>query len=56
MELSRSIWNVGTFLPSGVPRGKWEGLGCLTPPEIPKTLQNRAKLNPIVKTAKNCWI
>jgi len=28
-----------------------------TPPsEIPKALQNRAKLNPIVKTVKNCWI
>jgi len=26
------------------------------PPEIPKTLQNRAKLNSIVKTVKNCWI
>jgi len=26
------------------------------PPEIPKALQNRAKLNPIVKTVKNCWI
>jgi len=25
-------------------------------PEIPKALQNRAKLNPIVKTVKNCWI
>jgi len=24
------------------------------PPEIPKALQNRAKLNPIVKTVKNC--
>jgi len=24
------------------------------PPEIPKTPQNRAKLNPIVKTVKNC--
>ena len=23
-------------------------------PEIPKALQNRAKLNPIVKTVKNC--
>ena len=23
-------------------------------PEIPKALQNRAKLNPIVKTIKNC--
>ena len=26
------------------------------PPEIPKALQNRAKLNPIVTTVKNCWI
>jgi len=26
------------------------------PPEIPKALQNRAKLNQIVKTIKNCWI
>jgi len=25
-------------------------------PEIPKALQNRAKLNPIVKNVKNCWI
>ena len=32
-----------------------EGFNPL-PPEIPKTLQNRAKLNPIVKTVKNCWI
>ena len=34
------------------------GLGCSTPslPEILKALQNRAKLNPIVKTVKNCWI
>jgi len=24
------------------------------PPEIPKALQNRTKLNPIVKTVKNC--
>jgi len=31
------------------------GLGVSTPPpEIPKALQNRAKLNPIVKTVKNC--
>jgi len=34
---------------SGVPRG-------FKPPEIPKALQNHAKLNPIVKTIKNCWI
>jgi hypothetical protein len=26
------------------------------PTKIPKALQNRAKLNPIVKTVKNCWI
>ena len=34
------------------------GLGCSTPPspEILKALQNRAKLNPIVKTVKNFWI
>ena len=32
-----------------------EGLGCSThPPEIQKSLQNRAKLNPTVKTVKNC--
>ena len=24
------------------------------PPEIPMAFQNRAKLNPIVKTVKNC--
>jgi hypothetical protein len=29
-----------------------EGGGGHTPPEIPKALQNRAKLNPIVKTVK----
>ena len=37
---------------SGVPRGVG-GLGCSLP-EIPKALQNGAKLNPIVKTVKNC--
>jgi len=42
---------------NGVPRG---GLGVQTPPppspQIPKALQNRAKLNPFVKTVKNSWI
>ena len=39
---------------SGEPRG---GVGVFNPPsEIPKALQNRAKINPIVKTVKNCWI
>jgi len=41
---------ITTFIPSsGVPRGEGGG-------EIPKALQNSAKLNPIVKTVKNCWI
>jgi len=32
-----------------------EGGGVQTaPPEIPKALQNRAKLSPIVKDVKNC--
>jgi len=39
------------ILISGVSR---EGFGVSNHPEIPKTLQNRAKLNPIVKTIKNC--
>jgi len=43
------------------PRGytvAYEGGGGFKPPnpEITKALQNRAKLNPIVKTVKNCWI
>ena len=37
---------------SGVPRGV--GGFKPPPPEIPKALQNRAKLNPIVKNVKNC--
>ena len=41
-------------LVSGVPRGGW---GVQTPPpEILKAPQNRAKLNPNVKTVKNCSI
>ena len=36
---------------SGVPRGGWS---VHTPPEILKALQNRAKLDPIVKTVTNC--
>ena len=35
---------------SGVPRGVW-GVQPY-PPEIPKALQNRAKINSIVKTVK----
>jgi len=33
-----------------------EGGSSPPPPEIPKALHNRAKLNPIVKTVENCWI
>ena len=40
---------------SGVPRGGECGGGSNSP-EILKALQNRAKLNPIVKIVKNCWI
>ena len=29
-------------------------VGGFNPPEIPKALQNRAKLNPVVQTVKNC--
>ena len=32
------------------------GWGVQTPSEIPMALQNGAKLNPIMKTVKNCWI
>ena len=55
-ELIFSITGVVYFsLPtSGVPGG-WM-FGVFKPPEILKALQNRAKLNPIVKTVKNCWI
>ena len=42
---------------SGVPRGGGGGLGCSTPPsKFRRPSKNGAKLNPIVKTAKNCWI
>ena len=42
------------FFVSGVPRGELGG--STPPPEIPKAFQSRARLNPIVKTVKNCWI
>ena len=44
-------FNIGTTYQWRIEGG---GLGVQTPPEIPKVLQNRAKLNPIVKTVKNC--
>jgi len=39
---------------SGVPTGGGVGGFKPPPPEIPKAHQKRAKLNPIVKTVKNC--
>jgi len=44
------------MLSSGVPKGGGFGGSTHPPSEIPKALQNRAKLNPIVKAVKNCWI
>jgi len=38
---------------SGVPGG---GVQTPSPLEIPKARENRAKLNPFVKTVKNCSI
>ena len=58
LHAEQNVVNISTtwlFFSSGATRG---GLGCSNPPppEIPKALQNRAKLNPIVKTVNNCWI
>ena len=39
---------------SGLPRGGGWSVQTPSPPEILKALQNRAKLNPIMKTVKNC--
>jgi len=36
------------------PLPQWRTEGIQTPSEIPKALQNSTKLNPIVKTVKNC--
>ena len=44
---------------SGIPRVMGDevcGVQTPSPPEISKALQNRAKLNLIVKTVNNCWI
>ena len=52
------IWlKISNVQASGVPRRGGFGVFKPTPPpEIPKALQNRAKLNPIVKTVKKCWL
>jgi len=49
-ERAGTLCTGGWVGPSGVPRGVW-GVQI---PEIPKAVQNVAKLNPIVKTVKNC--
>jgi len=56
-KVGKSPGNILNMWMSVAYRGGGE-LGCSNPPppEIPKTLQNRAKLNPSVKTVKNCWI
>jgi len=47
----KTTYMSNTYTNSGAPGG---GLGGFNPPppEIPKALQNRTKLNPIVKTVK----
>ena len=57
-EITVYLRNAGKCSPedSGVPRGGWRVQTHLPPTEIPKALQNRAKINPIVKTVKNYWI
>jgi len=47
------VAQVGSCLPTFRAVTYRRGVGVQTPsPEIPKVLQNRAKLNPIVKTVK----
>jgi len=53
---SRSTENIFFFFTFSIPvayrgEGVW---GVQTLPEIPKALQNRAKLNPTVKIVKHC--
>jgi len=51
MKFDSSVYSVSTVFGSGVPRGVWGGSNP-SPPEIPKAILNRAKLNPIVKNVK----
>jgi hypothetical protein len=53
----RESLNITIFVSNGVTGGGCLGSSNTSPSlEIPKALQNRSKLNPIVKTIKNCWI
>ena len=55
LKTQRGMSHLKIMKSSGVPGG-W-GFGGFKPPsEIPKAFQNRDKLNPFVKTVKNCWI
>ena len=47
-----SYFDINAILISGVPRGVWGGIQPL--PKFRRPPKNRAKLNPIVKTVKNC--
>jgi len=51
LNMSHLQWRTG-----GGEGGGGGGGSRPPPPEIPKALQNRAKLSPTVKTVKNCWI
>ena len=64
---SRFLWNTGVSPPDYIllqagsqlfaVAYRGGGLGCSNPPpKIAKALRNCTKLNPIVKTVKNCWI
>ena len=54
-KISRVVVMLG--ISGGVLRGGvGEGSNPLPPSKIPEAPQNRAKINPIVKTVKNCWI
>ena len=52
------VRNVLSAAEPGFGNRQWrtEGAWGVQPPQIPKALQNRTKLKPIVKTVKNCWI
>ena len=61
VAIPRSVVRVLPVLPRSTCACQWRtegGFGVFNPPlpEILKALQNRAKLNLIVKTVKNCWI
>jgi len=53
----RNRSNAPSQITNALQSNQWRtegGFGVQIPLEIPKALQNRAKLNPIVKTVKNC--